>query len=68
MNFKQAYTKYSSLWNNEFRFYHNVENHLKPMISKISKNYHNDIRLKYFALFHDIIYDPYSETNVVLGF
>ena len=58
MNFDVAYEKFSPLWNQPNRFYHTVENHLKPMLRECDST-----ELKYFALFHDIIYDPYSSTN-----
>lgn len=58
MEFLEAYIKFSPLWNQSHRFYHTVENHLDPML----KDCHS-IELRYFALFHDIIYDPYSLTN-----
>jgi len=58
MNFEQAYEKYSSMWNTPLRFYHTVENHLDKLLVMC-----DTVELKYFALFHDIVYDPYSNTN-----
>jgi len=58
MNFNEAYKKFSPLWNQSYRFYHTVENHLNPMLRGCFSS-----EMKYFALFHDIVYDPDSYTN-----
>lgn len=46
------------MWESPFRFYHTKENHLDKILP-----FCETIELKYFALFHDIVYDPYSRTN-----
>lgn len=58
MIFEEAYDIFSRMWNTPFRFYHTKENHLDKILLKC-----DTIELKYFALFHDIIYNPYSNTN-----
>lgn len=58
MIFSEAYDLYAPMWDTPFRFYHTRKNHLDPMLEKC-----DTIELKYFALFHDLIYDPYSSTN-----
>jgi cytidyltransferase-like protein len=58
MKFEEAYEKFSPMWESPFRFYHTKENHLDPMLKQC-----DTIELKYFALFHDIVYNPYSNTN-----
>jgi len=58
------------LWNAPHRFYHNVPNHLEPMLKKIME-FKNDFDLDQnsfeilivAALFHDIVYDPKSSSN-----
>jgi len=58
MDFNEAYEQFSGLWESPLRFYHTRTNHLDKILP-----YCNTIELKYFALFHDIVYDPYSESN-----
>jgi len=58
MKFIEAYSLFSPMWKSPFRFYHTKENHLDPMLGQC-----NTIQLEYFALFHDIVYNPYSSTN-----
>lgn len=58
MNFNEAYEIFSKQWNSPFRFYHTKENHLDPILELC-----DTIELKYFTLFHDIVYNPYSFTN-----
>lgn len=45
-----------SMWNTEGRFYHNVENHLIPLVNRIrSLNNHDSYdELMFTALFHDV--------------
>jgi len=58
MDFDEAYDYFAWMWETPFRFYHTKKNHLNPLLLHC-----NTRELKYFALFHDIIYDPYSSTN-----
>jgi len=58
MNFEDAKLKFYHRWTETHRFYHGVE-HLNSMLEKIDDN----LVLKYFALFHDVIYDPRSSVN-----
>jgi len=67
------------MWNQPHRYYHNVDNHLVPMLNSIISGYvFNDVedngkkiqpntdnfsQLIIATLFHDIIYDPKSDTN-----
>ena len=56
-----------SMWNESHRSYHNL-NHLNDLINQINENKskysENEFdKLMLTALFHDIIYDPSSETN-----
>jgi len=58
------------MWNKPHRYYHTVKNHLEPMLLEIvdrlnreSINYEIFQKLIIAALFHDIIYNPKSETN-----
>lgn len=57
MNFQEAYAYFVPYWNSPFRFYH-TKNHLDSLLRGS-----DSIELKYFSLFHDIIYAPYSDTN-----
>ena len=58
MQFNEAYVEFSKLWESPIRFYHTKENHLDKILPEC-----DTVELKYFALFHDIIYNPYSSTN-----
>jgi pantetheine-phosphate adenylyltransferase len=58
MKFIEAYNHFSKMWESPFRFYHTKENHLDKILP-----FCETIELKYFALFHDIVYGPYSRTN-----
>lgn len=57
--FHEHYLEYEAMWRAPNRFYHGV-GHLDELISKIDTV---NLRLAYFCLFHDIIYDPQSFTN-----
>lgn len=52
MQFEKAYGIYREYWFSPFRFYHTDENHLSNILPLC-----DSIELKYFALFHDIVYD-----------
>ena len=56
-----------SMWNESHRSYHNL-NHLNDLISQINENKSKYSEKEYdklilTALFHDIVYDPTSQTN-----
>ena len=56
-----------SMWNESHRSYHNL-NHLNDLISQINENKSNFSEKEYeklmlAALFHDVVYDPASQTN-----
>jgi len=56
-----------SMWNESHRSYHNL-NHLNDLISQINENKSKYSEKEYeklilTALFHDVIYDPASQTN-----
>ena len=57
--FDDNYRHYSKMWESPFRFYHG-KNHLDAMLSQIDKD---NVRLLYFALFHDIVYFPGASDN-----
>ncbi len=59
MIFQEAYNIYLSMWREPHRFYHN-ETHLFDLMGKIGGD---NIPGLYWALFHDIIYNPKSSTN-----
>jgi predicted metal-dependent HD superfamily phosphohydrolase len=55
------------MWNESHRSYHNL-NHLNDLISQINENKSKYSEKEYdklilTALFHDIVYDPTSQTN-----
>jgi predicted metal-dependent HD superfamily phosphohydrolase len=56
-----------SMWNESHRSYHNL-NHLNDLISQINENKSKYSEKEYdklilTALFHDVVYDPTSQTN-----
>ena len=56
-----------SMWNESHRSYHNL-NHLNDLISQINENKSKYSEKEYeklilTALFHDVVYDPASQTN-----
>lgn len=56
-----------SMWNESHRSYHNL-NHLNDLISQINENKSNFSEKEYeklmlTAVFHDVVYDPASQTN-----
>ena len=56
-----------SMWNESHRSYHNL-NHLNDLISQINENKSNFSEKEYeklmlAAIFHDVVYDPASQTN-----
>lgn len=64
LSINDIYEKY----NEPHRFYHNIDNHLSPMLESIIK-YNDDMKPQVFeiliitAIFHDIIYNPKSKSN-----
>ena len=62
MKFIEAYDYFSGIWesNSTFRFYHTKKNHLNKILQLCNDD---EIELKYFCLFHDIIFNPYSNSN-----
>ena len=56
-----------SMWNESHRSYHNL-NHLNDLISQINENKSKFSEKEYeklmlAAIFHDVVYDPSSQTN-----
>jgi predicted metal-dependent HD superfamily phosphohydrolase len=56
-----------AMWNEAHRSYHNL-NHLNDLISQINENKSNFSEKEYeklmlTAVFHDVVYDPASQTN-----
>jgi pantetheine-phosphate adenylyltransferase len=56
-----------TMWNESHRSYHNL-NHLNDLISQINENKSNFSEKEYeklmlVAIFHDVVYDPSSQTN-----
>ena len=56
-----------SMWNESHRSYHNL-NHLNDLICQINENKSNFSEKEYeklmlAAIFHDVVYDPASQTN-----
>jgi pantetheine-phosphate adenylyltransferase len=76
MNLKQLLEKWNikcdintilSMWNESHRSYHNL-NHLNDLISQINEKKSKYSEKEYdklilTALFHDVVYDPASQTN-----
>ena len=58
MNFNEAYIEFEGHWYEPHRHYHG-HSHLQFML----ENGPSHLSYKYFALFHDIVYDPRSSTN-----
>jgi pantetheine-phosphate adenylyltransferase len=54
-------------WNEPWRFFHTIDNHLKPMLEKIHTLPDLETRhlLEITAWFHDCVYDPKSSDNEV---
>jgi len=56
-----------TMWNESHRSYHNLD-HLNDLISQINENKSNFSEKEYeklmlVAIFHDVVYDPSSQTN-----
>ena len=76
MNLQQLLEKFNikcdiktilSMWNESHRSYHNL-NHLNDLINQINENKSKYSEKEYeklilTALFHDVVYDPASQTN-----
>ena len=54
-------------WSEPWRFFHTIDNHLRPMLEKIHTLPDNDDRhlLEIAAWFHDCVYDPKKSDNEV---
>jgi len=54
-------------WNEPWRFFHTIDNHLRPMLEKIHTFPDDDDRhlLEIAAWFHDCVYDPKKSDNEV---
>lgn len=54
-------------WNEPWRFFHTIDNHLRPMLEEIHTFPDNDDRhlLEIAAWFHDCVYDPKRTDNEV---
>lgn len=65
-NINVSIEEITDTWNQPWRFYHNLENHLSPMISKIEDLKEQGLDEKDFeiliisAIFHDWYYDPWN--------
>lgn len=63
----QTFNELVQKWEEPWRFFHTIDNHLRPMLEKIHTFPNDDDRhvLEIAAWFHDCVYDPKKSDNEV---